>query len=251
MTINEVEALALGGNVDAMMALADYYMEQQQPSSAMEWYYMAADRNNLEAIYQSVKMARVEANVTLQITGNMSEACDIRTKAWNYYSKGLNYPNINDEARSLFLELNENNSLALDVGHSLTMSNRYDEGINFMSAYDKDPRFSVLLGICYTMKGVKSNPMRPDCLEKAYLYLRVLDSALPEIPTDALYRAIGFLELDYLQADDLRLKTVRTDITAAYNCACKLANLPGWEEEGRERLSHYRKKTFGGYSYVK
>ncbi|MCD7784030.1 MAG: hypothetical protein LUH18_00340 [Oscillospiraceae bacterium] len=249
MTINEAEALAQEGNVDAMVALADYYMDQQKLGSAKRWYDTAADRGNLKALYMSVSLAPVDADITLKITGNMSDVCDVYIKAWDYYSRGLNYPDLNDEARSIFLELNENNSLALNVGHSFTMSNRYDEGIDFMSAYDKDPRFSVLLGVCYTLEG--KNPVRADYLEKGYLYLRVLDSEMPEIPTDALYLALGCLEIDYLQADDIRMKSTRTDITAAYNCACKIASLSGYEDLGRERLSHYRKKMFGGYMYVK
>lgn len=255
MTVEEAEALAKQGNVNAMMALGDYFSKKENDDydidRALHYYELAANAGELQAILEMARTFRYRADVMFSFYESAgkrsSNDADIE-KAYYWakkFSEDVQSQNVGDST----VEFAENN-LMVAISRLATlyyMDEKYDDIVRITRGI-KHPYAQSIYGyalykLANTAQEMKDafnalkNAENDLCWEKEYQtkYSQLL------IVEAALYLSALF-------------RTIYNDVDSSYRVMSCIAT-HSIDESIRQSVQadmakKFKKKLFGGYTYA-
>ena len=266
MTLEEAIQAAHDGDVSAAVAIGDYYMKNEQLSQperqeqALPWYEMAAEANDIYSARIAMHLRAQEANVIEILLGDSSQQQDLMHQAVQNWMNVVKWAHIvmlatdlddntRAEARKVY------NDALFDYTKNLYYLGQYERALDAMQlAGNNDVRMQCLLGVCLYKLGAQNK--NGNVLSQAYQRLSVLERvSWAQNPHDGLKEELIYYRAACYLATLRRLGQVgvQKDLgisVSVLSAAYDTLSTEKLKAAVQQDLSHYRKKTFGGYQYV-
>ena len=258
MTLEDVKELANRGNVNAMMALAETYLStenEKDRETAFHYYELAAEAGNLNACLKMAQVSELTANAVFAMTDTLGHGGD----TLRYLEKAYHWASLLEgSVRSMRKSgLQDNHydyirdKLIVAISRLATfyyMEKRYDDIVNITKDVDH-PYAKAVCGLAL-FEIAESD----DEVGRTFPFLKHIenDACWKEDFQSTKYSQI----LPVLAASNLSTiyRVLKGNTDASYAALKKIVDFSRSEElrkNAQEDLdNHYRKKMFGGYSWV-
>lgn len=257
MTINEAIVEANSGNVEAMLAVADFYAKSEELGNGMEmalqWYEKAAETGNVYGMEMAGITYMISASTSLAI-GAFADSLEEWNRAFEKFHLLVQYEGYSLEKKRDIKKKAQ--QCIYKTIYCNVLLKRYEDALYILEriSFKNVSKEMMLKGIClYHMAEETEN------YEEVYDILRYFESksalsclkdASNELEEMILSEGYIALSLFYR----IGIAGVERDIDRAYSLLSMVADkIKGKmaDEFIQEELSHYKKKLFGGYKYIK
>ncbi len=258
MTIEEAKTLAEQGNVDAMMALADFYSKKEDDEDAInvafQYYEQAAEAGEPNAILKMAQTSRMTAGIgfsMIESVGRIDSMIEDINKAYHWASmldEAIRKLNITNQETLEFVREN----LIVAISRLSTVC-YYDQKYDEMAHITKDvehPYAQAVYGLALFEKAdtdeeyAKTIPYLRNienvvCWKEDYQSTKFSQGMLADMATylSTIYRLING-DIDAARAAQLLI------VNYSQNESLR-------DQAKKDIADHYKKKLLGGYTYVK
>ncbi len=249
MDLQEIIKSANNGDVVSMYTLFEYYHDNKQNDLAEHWLYKSADNGYLRAIYTGV--AYVALNTTISM---MLEAYDY---ALETYNRGINYLSVlfkkengvSEEVINELLQKDYYNKFIVGISSCLFLKGDYKSAYELLENEELTDEKKVLMGLAlFKMEDDGKTDKTAFSLLKTIMSnkdLKLVDWILAYAYT---YLVQGHV---HLSLEIVGCSSRKKAIEKAYYLALEASEKDGHTGSiGKDMLSHFRKKFFGGYEYI-
>lgn len=258
MTLEEAKSLAEQGNVDAMMALADYYSQQKDDEDAInvafQYYEQAAEAGEPNAILKMAQTSRMTAGVgfsMMESVGRIDSMIEDIEKAYHWASMleaAVRRLNITNQETLEFVREN----LIVAISRLSTVyyyDQKYDEmakitkdiehpyaqaiyGLALFEAAETDEEYAKTIPYLRNIENVA-------CWNKDYQSTKFSQGVLADTATylSTIYRLIS-------GNIDASREALMLIVNNSQNESLR-------DQAKKDIADHYKKKLLGGYTYIK
>lgn len=253
MTIEEAIQKAENDDVGAMIALGDFYFQEEKDNEqAVKWYEMAAKHKVVYAIHMTVLLKLISAQAAMLIAKQVEYGVQFAMEDWKsvyeWLAEELECIN-NNVPGSESLKIEDSIEKFKEASYNYALCcyflGDYATASALISDFDNTPSI-ILYGSCLIQLGENGKDMAnaiktltPVICDREYV--AASKSALEE---DA-YRIAGIM-LSRLHRIAGNMEPAVELLTFMSNAVRRDNNKQAISDE----LSHYQKKLFGGYKYV-
>ena len=256
MTIEEAKQLAERGDVHAMMGLADYYakrnIDENDIDLAFHYYELAASKGEPQAIQKMAQTSRMTADVAFSMieSGGRVQAMDEDVeKAFHWAQKleeVIRSLRISDPETVEFVKENMMTSMAR-LATLYYVDKKYDDVLRITKGIDHPYARAVYGLAAYQLANTGSE------IETAFNALKSIENDVcwkkefqTKLTQILLVEAAAYLSVLY--------RVVDNDIDSAYrvfSCVATHSLDEAIRKDTREDMArHFKRKLFGGYSYI-
>lgn len=249
MTLNEVNNLANNGDLKAMQALGEYYLNNDMYTEAWSWFSKAADAGYTQSIISAAYAGIMVGEANLKGTGKIDEAVKVYKKTLKYSYCLMQEKDVPQNTKNNIAK--EIPTILFKLGYCLYLNEMIDEAIQYLTKPEAktNPDCRVVLGICYFEKAGITGSF--SLIKDALPLLKEVDHASLSEHEDVKYMAYMKLSLIYRLADELKLPGIKKDMDLSYAYCLKATQCgDGWGKKAQEELRKYKKRLFGGYTYI-
>ena len=256
MTLEEAKAMAEQGNTNAMMALADFYSKQGNDEDAIDlafhYYELAANAGEPQAILKMAQTSSITAGVAFSMieSAGRIESMDEDIEKAYYWAKQLHEAiqrlNIRDDDTVEFVCDN----LLLATSRLATLyycDKKYDDVIRITKDINHPYAKSIYGLAAYQLANTDNE------IEGAFIALKNIENDLcwkkdyqTKFGQILLVEAASYLSVIY--------RVLYHDVESAYRaleCIATYSLDESIRQDVREDMArHFKRKLFGGYSYV-
>ena len=255
MTVSEAKALSERGDTKAMMALAEYYMQEEGDAAsdmACHYYELAANAGELEAILKMAQTFNSMAAAAFSMIeeGNRLDSMDVDIEKAFYWAKKLDESvrslNVSDSDTLTFAA--DNLILALSrVATLYYLDEKYDD----MSRVTEDinhPYAQTMYGLALFKKSDED-----DEVQRAFGLMKNIENDLcwKEEYQTKFGRILLIDAANYLSA---MYRIINHDANSAYRVKAYIVSHSISESVRRDvkasMAKNFRKSLFGGYTYI-
>ena len=237
MTVDEAIQKANEGNVASMVALGDYYGQNEDYENALVWYRKAAELGNLDSMYKASLIDGMFLHASVIVSPNEDD--DEYFREIDHYAGILkNYPQFK-------LEPDYSNS-KYAYAESLYRRNKYTELFSLVRD-ESQARFRIMYA--NTLFAIGRNLSDESETERYYLNAsQVIRSVLQAnyIPEDSQYEQVRFVAALGVYASIIRIGLNKNaDVAGSYQVlASQMDKLTNDDAKSllSDQLSHYRFK---------
>lgn len=247
MTIEEAKSNASHGDVQAMHALGQYYMEKENYVEAWDWFGKAADLNHVPSIVHAALIGPLVSYSTMKAIG-MQEGAEAYIRTYSYQAKVLCCEDVPHTTKESVLK--KIPDTLYYIGNCLYFSDKVSDARRYLESdvVKGDCRCRILLGLCYFDIGAQNGD--DNMLTRSCALLESIDCLNDEMQEEAIYLAYMSLAVLYRCAGDLGLPGVTQDIKKSYDCVFKASQLSNeLADNAKEELRKYKKSIFGKWTY--
>lgn len=256
MTIQEAIERANGGDVEAMVALGDYYSQEKAWSESLKWYETGAVQGSLYCIIQSMTLSSMSITAAKSLPDKdwmmeSSEKCgkyaNMLLMAISSHPEQFKPESIEQFRSDALAKLSDARfHLALGIYLGDKTPNGIARAVNELRLTDTSGNLAarILLGVIL---------FEQRDLDESYQKLNILTSSLETL----LFRELDLFTYTiygrgYLALSLLCLHLNDTDMAHSVleNGVRALSGYAEIRELLTAELSKYRKKLFGGYEYI-
>lgn len=258
MTLEETIRAAENGDTKSMIALGNYYIDEEEYKEAYQWFKNASDAGSLMGLFSAMRMAR--------ILGTLYEDLDDE-QALNYRLDALvrcmTIMQCSGEGELIKTAKNEAfasyRTIEYEAATSFYELKKYQKAIDMVqsSADDGDVPARILVGQCHfklgSLAGRDGDTQAFSTeLETAYHYLKDIEGNTPIEGVSSKYAHFALFSLAILYRERVGLN-IPFDIERSYYCLKQARSLPDMPPEAYQQLdkelSKYHKGIMGGLSY--
>lgn len=249
MDLQELIKSANNGDVVAMYKVFEYYHENNQHDMAEEWLYKSADYGYLKAIYVAVAYTIFNASILMKLEA-FNEALEIYNKGINYLSILFKKENgVSDEILDDLIEKDYYNEFIIGIASCLIVTESNKQAYRLLENQEETNENKVLKGLAMLRM---NDGYDTDKIGFSLLKTIILNENL-KLDDMILTYVYAYLLQGYVR---LSLETTGCSsrneaIEKAYYIALNASRKGGHAGSiCKDMLSHFRKKTFGGYEYI-
>lgn len=260
MTVEEAKSKAEYGDVNAMVALGDYYMNQEPESvdDAEKWYEMAANHGEPLATKMTVLLKRVQASVG-EAMENVIGTGDVKNRWQETYIWCLRYISVLQNVNGLpdFFNHAEAEKWRSEAAYKLSLykyatDDYKDNEIPELLAGINDDRAAVLLGVVLFEKAATNSEYTVSYRHLSRIvdndeYLASQKSKWEEL---VFCQSTMFLSICYREGNFVGIEANLENAMNILKFAKKHIKDKDYIAMLDKQLSHYKPKLFGGYKYI-